>query len=110
MSQPKRSKQPKEKAMNEKELYKQKFQAQLDEWKADIAKLKARASGAEADAQIAMNKQVEALEHKLEDARAKLSELTGASEEAWDSVKLRAESAWVSLKSAVSDAVSRFKD
>lgn len=45
MSQPKRSKQPKEKAMNERELYKQKFQAQLDEWKADIAKLKAKASG-----------------------------------------------------------------
>jgi len=110
MSQPKRSKQAKEKAMNERELYKQKFQAQLDEWKADIAKLKAKASGAEADVQLAMNKQVEALEHKLEDARAKLSELAGASEEAWDSVKMRAESAWVSLKSAVSDAVSRFKD
>lgn len=96
--------------MNEKELYKQKFQTQLDEWKADIAKLKAKAAGAEADVQIAMNKQVEALERKFEDARAKLSELAGASEEAWDSVKMRAESAWVSLKSAVSDAVSRFKD
>jgi len=46
--------------MNEKELFKQKFQAQLDEWKADIAKLKAKASGAEADVQIAINKQVEA--------------------------------------------------
>jgi len=34
--------------MNEKELFRQKFQAQLDEWKADIAKLKAKASGAEA--------------------------------------------------------------
>jgi uncharacterized protein YfiM (DUF2279 family) len=96
--------------MNEKELYRQKFQAQLDEWKADIAKLKARASGAEADTKIAMNKQVEALEHRLEDARAKLSELAGASEEAWDSVKQGAESAWDSLKSAVNDAVSRFRD
>jgi len=45
--------------MNEKELFRQKFQAQLDEWKADIAKLKAKASGAEADVQIAINKQVE---------------------------------------------------
>lgn len=96
--------------MNEKELYKQKFQAQLDEWKADIAKLKAKASGAEADVQIAMNKQVEALERRLDDARAKLSELAGASEETWDSFKKGAESAWDSLKSAVNDAVSRFKD
>lgn len=35
--------------MNEKELYKQKFHSQLDEWKADINKLKAKASGAKAD-------------------------------------------------------------
>lgn len=96
--------------MNEKELYKQKFQAQLDEWKADIAKLKAKASGAKADTQIAMNKQLEALEHRLEDAQAKLSELADASEDAWGSVKNRVESAWSSLKSAISDAASKFKD
>lgn len=96
--------------MTEKERYKQKVQAQLDEWKADIAKLKAKASGAKADAQIAMNKQVEALERKLQDAQAKLSELAEASEDAWDSVKKGGESAWDSLKSAVSDATSRFKD
>jgi chromosome segregation ATPase len=96
--------------MNEKELYKQKFQAQLDEWKADIAHLKAKASEAKADTQIAMNKQLEALEHRLEDAQAKLSELAGASEDAWDSVKKNVESSWNSLKSAISDVASRFKD
>jgi len=57
-----------------------------------------------------MNKQVEALERRLEDAQAKLSELAEASEDAWDSVKKGVESAWDSLKSAVSDAASRFKD
>jgi hypothetical protein len=38
--------------MNEKELYQQKKQAQLDEWKAEVDKLKAKASGASADAQM----------------------------------------------------------
>jgi len=32
--------------MSEKELYQQKLQAQLDEWKAEIDKLKAKAAGA----------------------------------------------------------------
>jgi hypothetical protein len=96
--------------MNQKELYKQKYQAQLDEWKAEIAKLKAKASGAKADAQIEMNKQVKELEHRMEGASAKLSELAGAGEDAWDSVKKGVDSVWDSLKSAVRDASSRFKD
>ncbi|KHE91831.1 MAG: hypothetical protein K8F52_03055 [Candidatus Scalindua rubra] len=43
--------------MDDKELYQQKKQAQLDEWKAEIDKLKAKASGASADVQLEMNKQ-----------------------------------------------------
>ncbi|HEY3378118.1 MAG TPA: coiled coil domain-containing protein [Armatimonadota bacterium] len=96
--------------MNDKELYKQKSQAQLDERKADIAKLKAKAAGTKADAQIAMNQEIQALECKLEDAQAKFAELAGASEDAWDSIKNGVESAWESLRSAVSDAASKFKD
>ncbi len=44
--------------MNEKELYQQKKQAQLNEWKAEFDKLKAKASGASADAQLELNKQI----------------------------------------------------
>ncbi|MBI2570134.1 MAG: coiled coil domain-containing protein [Candidatus Schekmanbacteria bacterium] len=96
--------------MNDKELYREKFQAQLDEWKADIAKLKARASVAKADAQLAMREQVGALERGLADGQAKLSELSGASEDAWDSVKKGAESVWDSLRSGVREFTSKFKD
>jgi septal ring factor EnvC (AmiA/AmiB activator) len=95
--------------MNQKELYKKKYQAQLDEWKAEIAKLNAKASSARADVQIEMNKQVKELEHKMEEARTKLSELAGAGEDAWDSAKKSVESVWDSLMSAVRDATSRFK-
>ena len=94
--------------MTEKEQYKLRIQAQLDEWKADIAKLKAKAAGTKTDAQIAMNKQVKALEDKLEGAQKKLSELSEASGETWDSAKKAAESAWDSLKSAINDAKSKF--
>lgn len=66
--------------MNEKQLYQQKKQAQLDEWQAEVDKLKAKASEASADAQLEMNSQIEALEGKIEEGKAKLAELADASE------------------------------
>lgn len=95
--------------MSEKELYQQKKQAQLDEWKAEVDKLKAKASGASADAQLEMNKHIKVLESKIEEGKAKLSELAKTGEDAWESIKDGMESAWGSLKSAVSDAASKFK-
>jgi len=73
--------------MNEKELYQQKQQAQLDEWKAEADKLKAKMSGASADAQLALNKQIEAVEGKIEAGKSRVAEIAHASEEAWDSMK-----------------------
>lgn len=96
--------------MTDKELYQQKLQAQLDEWRSEIDKLKAKASGASADAKLEMNKQVEVLESKIEEGKEKLSELADASDDTWESMKDSIDSKWKSLKSAFSDAVSRFKD
>ena len=95
--------------MSDKELYQQKLQAQLDEWKAKVDVLKAKASGASADAQLEMRKHITALEGKLEEGKAKLDELAGASEDAWESVKEGMESSWGTLKSAFNDAVSKLK-
>jgi hypothetical protein len=89
--------------MNEKELYQQKMQAQLDEWNADVAKLKARASGASADAQLKINDQVEALQPHMEQAKAQLAVLADAADDGWDTGKDNLDSAWKSLKTAVSD-------
>jgi chromosome segregation ATPase len=95
---------------NDKELYQQKFQAQLDEWKADISKLKARASSAKADAEMDLNKLVDDLDHKLQTASSKLTELSHAGEGAWETVKKSAEASWESLKTGVHDAMAKFKD
>lgn len=96
--------------MNDKELYKQKFQAQLDEWKAEINKLKAKSMSAKADAQMEMNSLIADIEAKIKTANEKLNELSEAGEGAWESVKGGVESAWSSLKKSVHDAVARFKD
>jgi septal ring factor EnvC (AmiA/AmiB activator) len=95
--------------MNEKQLYQQKRQAQLDEWQAEIDKFKAKASGASADAQLKLNEQIKVLEGKLAAAKAKLTEIADASDDAWESIKEGAESAWASLKSGFSEAASKFK-
>ncbi len=95
--------------MRDKELYQQKKQAQLDELKAEIAKLKAKASLASADAQLELNKQIRAFETHWEENKLKLSELAAAGEGAWESLMTGIESAWTSLKSKVSDTVAKLK-
>lgn len=96
--------------VSDRDLYRRKMQAQLDDWKADVRKLKARASGLSTDAQLELYRQIRELDGKIEMAEDKLAELGQSGEEAWESVKEGVESAWDSLKSAVSDAVSRIKD
>jgi len=98
-----------EKMMNEKALYQQKKQAQLDAWKADVDKLKAKASGASADTQLALNKQIEVLEGTIGEGEAKLGRIADASEEAWALIKESGESSWGLMKAAFSDAAARFK-
>lgn len=95
--------------MGNKELYQQKMQAKLDGWKAEVDKLKARASGSSADVQLKMNKHIKELEIRIAEGKLKLSELASAGEGAWETVKDGLESAWDSLRSAVSDAASKFK-
>ncbi len=96
--------------MSEKELYRQKYQAQLDEWQADLAKLKARAAGAKADAQIEMNKHLKELDHRMHDASAKLADLAATSEAGWDAVRKNVETTWDALKAGVSAARAKFKE
>jgi chromosome segregation ATPase len=95
--------------MKEKELYQQKKQAQLDEWKADVNKFKAKASRASAEAQLELNRQIEALEGKIEKGKTKLAEIADASEDAWESIKEGVESAWDSMKLSFSSAAAKFK-
>jgi chromosome segregation ATPase len=94
--------------MNDKELYQQKRQAQLDEWRAEVAKFKAKASGASADAQLELNRQIETLEGRIEECKSRLGQIGNAGEDAWDSIKDGVESAWDSMKSALGEAVRKF--
>lgn len=95
--------------MTDQSLQTQKYKAQLDEWKADLDKLKARAKGASVDAQLDMQKGVDALDARVTEAGAKLDELSAAGADAWDELKKNVEHTWEGLKSSMHDAVARLK-
>lgn len=95
--------------MSDRELYRQKRQAQLDEWRAEVNKLKAKTSGVSANTQLEMNRKIKTLESKIDEGKAQLSQLAEASDDAWESLKDGVESAWDTLRSAVGDAASKFK-
>jgi uncharacterized coiled-coil DUF342 family protein len=95
--------------MSKKEAYEQKLQAQLNEWNAEIDKLKAKADGAEADLKLEYYKQAEELQSKQAAAAHKLAELKHASDDAWEDLKSGIDSAWDSLGNALKSATSRFK-
>jgi hypothetical protein len=93
----------------ERKAYEEKLDAQLKEWSAQIALLKAKADNAKADAKIDYYKTIEALQRRQNDAKEKLRELKTAGDEAWEDLKKGAEKAWAEVKIAYHDATSRFK-
>jgi chromosome segregation ATPase len=97
-------------AAQKREEYKQQLQLQLDEWRGKIELLKAKAEQAEDETKGEITQQVQDLEEKIGDAETKLKELADAKEDAWESVKKRVESSWDSLRNAISDTATRFKD
>jgi uncharacterized coiled-coil DUF342 family protein len=92
-----------------KEAYEKKLQAQLNEWSAEIDKLKAKADSTEADAQLEYHKQIEELRSMQESATNKLDELRNAGDDAWEDLQAGIDSAWDSLGNALKSAASRFK-
>jgi hypothetical protein len=94
---------------DKRKAYEEKLDAQLKEWNAQFALLKAKAENAKADTKIDYYKAIDALEHKRDEARTKLKELKTAGDEAWEAVKAGAEKAWAEVKTALHDASSKFK-
>jgi hypothetical protein len=91
-----------------KEEYEQKQRARLNEWVAQIEKLKAKAGMAEADAQYEYVKQIEELRSMQNTAIHELTEIMNAGDEAWEYLKAGMESARGSFGDTLKIAASRF--
>jgi hypothetical protein len=94
---------------NKRKAYEEKLDAQLEEWNAQIALLKARADKAKAGAKIEYYKTIEGLQRGHDEARTKLDDLKAAGDETWEDLKTGAEKAWDEVKAAFNRAASKFK-
>jgi predicted nucleic acid-binding Zn-ribbon protein len=94
--------------MNDKDAYVQKLHQKLDEWNAEIDKLKAKADRAEAESRVKYLKKIEDLEEKHITAEKKLAELREAGEGAWQDLKSGLQNAWDAMEEALTSARSRF--
>ena len=94
--------------MDKKEAYQDKLQARLDEWKAEIAKLRAKADGAQANARLKYMEEVDELRAHQKKAEARMEELQRAQGEAWKDMKSGMEAAWDEMGDAMKRAWKRF--
>ena len=92
-----------------KEAYLEKLKAKLDEWNAQIDKLKAKAAQSKADAKIEIEKHVGDLETRRREVENKIQHLVQASGPAWEDLKGGVQSAWNKLDEAVRSATEKFK-
>jgi archaellum component FlaC len=95
--------------MTLKEAYEKKLEAQLDEWSAEIEKLKAKAEKAGADAQINYHRHIEELQSMQEGVSKKLGELKSTSDDAWEGIREDIEELGRSLGNTLKSAISRFQ-
>jgi uncharacterized coiled-coil DUF342 family protein len=95
--------------MTDKDAYVQKLHEKLDEWNAEIDKLKAKADKVEADSRLEYQKQIEALRKKRKDAEIKIREVVEAGEGALEDLKTGVQGAWDSMEEALKSARSKFK-
>jgi len=94
---------------DKRKVYEEKIDAQLEEWNAQIALFRARADMAKSETMIEYYKTIEALQHRQDEARAKLDKLKKAGDESWEDLKTGTEKAWAEVKTAFHDAASKFK-
>ncbi len=95
--------------MSEKESYRQKIRARLDEWNAEIDKFEAKADQASADARLEYYEQLKKLRALEAEARDKLDELADAGEDAWENLKDSAAIAADALGQTLESIRSRFR-
>jgi len=94
--------------MSDYRLYQEKAKAQLDEWEADLDKLRAQAKQKEAGDKIEMENKIRELETKLAKGKAQYDELKTKGEGAWESVREGMDAAWDDLSASFKEAKSKF--
>ena len=95
--------------MSMKEAYEKRLEAELDEWSAEIDRLKAKADQTEAETRLKYYEEIEEFRELQQSTRDKLDEMRAAGDDAWEDLKAGVDSAKDSMTNALRSAASRFK-
>ncbi|BAM05930.1 sll1863 family stress response protein [Leptospirillum ferrooxidans] len=95
--------------MDSKEAYKQKLNAQIKEWNAQINLLNAKIENKGADMKLKYSKELDALKEKQDDVLQKIKELDESTTENWEKIKVTADQMLSDLKTGLNNAISRLK-
>lgn len=95
--------------MSEATAYREKYEAKLDEWNAEITKLKAKARQEKSDASITLHHKVEDLEAKHTALKQKLNDVADDNNNAWNELKSGIEKAGSDLSGSIKAAAHKFE-
>ena len=96
--------------MSLKNTYREKMEAQLEEQRARLELLKARAKVAVAAGKIMAYEELADADQKLDALKARLKQLADAGGDAWQEMKGGVEKAWADLSESCKNAARKFKD
>lgn len=91
--------------MATKEEYLEKLKAQLDSWENEAAELEAKAGEATAELRAELEEQIGSLRAKFSDGESKFAQISDATEEAWEELKVEADQIFDKLIDEVKDDV-----
>ena len=96
-------------ASETRELYRQKYEAQIREYNAKLDEIRAYTDKLGAQARLDMQPRVDAVHKGYEAARSRLQDLATAADDTWDEMKTNAEQAWTDFKAAIEGAYDALK-
>lgn len=96
--------------METRELYKQKYQAQMHEWSSKLEVLKAQAEQLTVQAKLDVKPSIDTVHSKFDAAKAKLDAIAAATDDTWDDVVKEVDLAWSDFKASAEGAYDALKN
>lgn len=95
--------------MQTRELYKQKYEAQMHEWNAKLDVMKAQTEKLTVQAKLDVKPHLDAVHAKFEAVKARLNVIAEATDDKWDDVVKEVDHAWNEVKAATEGAYDAMK-
>jgi hypothetical protein len=95
--------------METRDLYKQKYEAQVHEWTAKLDLMKAQSEKLTAQAKLDVKPHLDAVHAKYDAAKVRLEKLASTSDDKWSDVVAELDHGWTELKAAAEGAYDALK-